>query len=88
MGGDGNSGFGRQGVDGGIATAPGATAPGVAQPMTLEGSGIPFLPAAEQPSNLFSPVQPNTLGGVSQNPNTLSPNQIYQMQQNNPANNF
>ena len=69
MGGDGNSGFGRQGVDGGIDAAPGATAPGVAQPMTLEGSGIPFSPAADQNSSIFSPEA--SFSPMQQTPNTI-----------------
>lgn len=72
--GGGDGGFGRQGVDGGIATAP-----GVAQPMTFEGSGTPFLPAADQPSSVFSPIQqpaqqqtPNVFdGGEAYNPESF-----------------
>jgi len=39
--------------------------------MTLEGEGVPFLPAAEQPSNLFSTVQSNTFGTEAYNPESF-----------------
>jgi len=60
---------------GGMGIPSSATAPGVGLPGTFEGSGAPFLPAAEQPApSVFSPsVNANPITGQAPLGNVSSP---------------